>query len=100
MTQTTATETMTRFAVYVVDDNGWKDGCPNYELVFLGSHSGEFVGPWEGGHDVAGEVQFDSRDAAEAFLSEMDRTGDWVAPPEVNPECEESRPTYAVRQIA
>jgi hypothetical protein len=99
------------YAVYVSDANGWDDGCPDSEGVFFGSpkeHGGQFFRHAhllpeniDANVDLGsqGFVVVEGYRAAVALRNTLDCTGDWVAPEEVNPEGEESRPAYAIRKL-
>ena len=91
---------MIHYAVYVSDDNGWLDGCPDSESVFFGgSHAGTFVHAGLGGIYPVGHVEVIGHSAALAELDRLETSGDWTAPQEINPEREETRPSYAIRKL-
>ncbi len=100
-----------KYAIYVSDANGWDDGCPDSESVFFGSpkeHGGQFFRTaWDDGAPSTtadlgsqGFVVVTGYRAAVALRATLDRSGDWVAPEEVNPEGEETRPRYAVVKLS
>jgi len=82
-----------RYAVYVSDDNGWFECCPDYYGVFFADLGGAYDAdaPY-----VGGALIFSSLRAARAAHRHLSRSGDWVAPPEINEAGEESRPTYSI----
>ena len=93
-------ETMTKFAVYVSDDNGWLDGCPDHETVFFGRipPTGNYVAAPDS--DFGGHVEFDDKAEAEAFAECLNSSGDWTVKVPGHPsEGEEERPTYDVTEI-
>lgn len=90
---------MKTYAVYVSEDNGWLDGCPSTEDVFFGEHAGTFVHGADGAIGGIGHVVVTGYRAAVAELRRLRTTGDWIAPAEVNPDGEESSPSYAMQEI-
>lgn len=90
---------MKTYAIYLKDDNGWMDGCPDRETVFFGGSDKVY----RHGIDAVGglcHIEVTGYRAACARLRELNSTGDWVAPEEINPEGEESRPTYALAEVS
>ena len=99
------------YAIYVSNANGWDDGCPDSEGVFFGSpkeHGGQFFRHAhllpeniDANVDLGsqGFVLVEGYRAAVALRNQLDATGDWVAPEEINPEGEESRPSYAISKL-
>jgi hypothetical protein len=84
-----------RYEIFIADDNGWLDGCPDALGVFFGSfeHDGTYEHNCNGGIlTVTGYRN------ARRVLKGLQTTGDWVAPEEVNPEGLETRPTYGIRE--
>lgn len=93
------TTTTTVYAVYVLDDGGWGDGCPDYESVFFGAPLPRNAKYVSGSH-LGGHVEFDSRAAAARFLREMNMSGDWEVPRAARAEVGElPRPVYAMAEI-
>lgn len=98
-----------KYAIYVVDDNGWAEGCPDSESVFFGDHGGEFFRhSWvDGAPAFLSEMDLGSNgcvivagyQAATALLQTLRASGDWIAPEEINPEGAESRPEYGMRKL-
>jgi hypothetical protein len=99
----------TQYAVYVKDANGWDEGCPDSESVFFGDHGGKFFRHGFDEEAPAGAASLDlgtqgfvvvtGHRAAVALRNELERTGNWVAPEEVNPTGATSRPSYAIRKL-
>ena len=87
--------TTTAYAVYVSDDNGWLEGCPDYCGVFFGGipDGGRCVGPRDS--EFGGHVEFDSLEAAEQFRDSLMESGDWVS----KRDGEERRPSYDVTEV-
>lgn len=94
MTPTTET---TEYAVYVTDDNGWADNCPDSKGVFFGDHAG-YVHHTDGGEYPMGEVRVQGLAAAEALLHELETTGDWTAASDEETG-KQTRPSYAMRKV-
>ena len=99
-TQTQTTKTQKAYEIFVSDCNGWAEGCPSYEDVFFGGASADesYIHPIDGGHRGAGSLIVTGYSSARVRLAELRRSGDWVAPEEVNPDGEETRPSYAMRE--
>lgn len=94
------TATSSSYAVYVSDDNGWMDGCQDHQGTFFGllPAGAAYVGPRDSG--FGGHVEFDSREAADAFAAKLGRSGDWtVKAPGHAAEGQDKRPTYAVSEV-
>src|ERR1017187_2479983 len=103
---------MKTYAIYVSDDNGWFEGCPDYKTVFFG-HGEGYVGGGVFAENKGvspeaisfaqahrgGCLVITGYRAALARQRQLDCTGDWVAPREVNPDGQETRPQYAMRAI-
>ena len=85
--------TVTGWAVYVADDNGWLDGCQDFEGVFFGDipAGGEMVYKSEGSPLFGGHVRFAAEAEAESFLRHLDASGDWNTD---GGDGEERRPSY------
>ena len=84
-----------QYEIFVADDKGWLDGCQDTCETFFGTHNtkaGEWTYTMDGGFlAVVGYRN------ARRVLRELNTTGDWVAPEEVNPEGLESRPVSGIR---
>lgn len=100
-----------QYAVYVSDASGWNDGCPDSEGVFFGSikeHGGQF---FRHAHLLPEGINTDAYLGSQGFVlvtgyreavalrNWLDCTGDWIAPPEINPDGEETRPSYAIAKL-
>jgi hypothetical protein len=84
-----------RYEIFITDDNGWLDGCPDSEGVFFGdaAKGGTFT------HDSRGGIlTIEGCRKAHQVLRELRASGDWIAPEEVNSEGLESRPVYGIRE--
>jgi hypothetical protein len=94
-------EELARYAVYVTDPNGWDEGCPDSEAVFFGTdHGGTYYRhTYDQDLGQQGFVVVASYDAAVALQNRLNATGDWVAPEEINPDHEETRPEYGVAKV-
>ncbi len=89
---------MKTYAIYLKDDNGWLEGCPDRRDVFFGQQDAVY----RHGIDAIGgfaHVELAGYRAAQARLRELNSTGDWRAPSEINPGGDETRPVYAVQEI-
>lgn len=80
------------YAIYVSDDNGWLDGCPDRETVFFGGQDKIFE---QGDEAYGGIAHIEIVGYREALsrLRDLNTTGDWI-----NPYGKEIRPTYRVRE--
>lgn len=75
---------MSKYYVVVLDDNGWSDGCDDWQGVFFGSlpgYSDEYRG-----------IGCDTKAGAEKVKRQLDSTGDWTIP-DTN---DIARPTYTI----
>ena len=85
----------TTFSVIVADDNGWLEGCPDYQGTFFGDlpEGALYVGPRESQFGAPGHVEFTNEVKAEAFVGRLNTTGTWMP----NGGTDERRPNYEVR---
>lgn len=85
----------TAYAVYVSDDNGWLEGCPDYCGVFFDDtpDGGRYVGPRDS--EFGGHVESDSLEAAEQFRGLLMGSGDWAS----KRDGEERRPSYDMAEV-
>jgi hypothetical protein len=80
-----------QYAVYVSEDGGWLDACPERFSVFFGG-VGKFVHANFGGIGPVGHVVVIGHRAAIALRDTLNTSGDW--------ECDDGRrPEYAVRGL-
>lgn len=96
--------TMKTYCVYVSDDHGWFDGCPDSESVFFGGGpypaDGQYVHHADGSKFGSGHVEFGDRDEAEAFADRLRESGDWaVKNPDHADFGKEDRPEYDVAEV-
>lgn len=82
---------MKQYRIYVADDNGWFEECPNFKAVFFGdaANDGEYVA-----HTYRGELLVSGFRAAKRVLRSLGTSGDWTTP-----DGEIKRPTYAMEAV-
>lgn len=102
--ENTLTSETKKCAIYVADDNGWYEGCPDFQGVFFGAARFapyNYVGPWEygGGMELGacGYIIVEA-DHARSVLDDLNTTGDWVTTRD-NEDGVEERPVYEMREI-
>ena len=83
-------KTQKRYEIFVADDNGWLDGCPDSEGVFFGDAAKEGTDEHDSNGGVLTIVGYRN---AQRVLRALNTTGDWVAPDGL-----ESRPVYDIRE--
>ena len=90
-----------KYGVYVTDDAGWLDGCPDFVGVFFGEiPSGAYYVSPRDGSDLGGHVEFETREEADAYAAKLGASGDWeVKAPNHADFGQESRPEYAIAEV-
>ena len=86
-----------QYVIYVADDNGWFDGCPDYQSVFFGLDSKLDENGWRYDSELpyrGGALIFDSARQARLALHSLSQSGDWVTE-----SGEERRPKYAMEHL-